>query len=351
MSQNKLSPAEKARLFAMATRQNIQLVASKTGAVSSTVSFELPKARLLSRLFVEVKTTVSATHASKTDYVSHQDSPFNFLSKVQVNLNNGFSPFDISGKALYAYNIANRGIPVMTRATSGNGSVVQGLTAGSTAVVNTVRILAELPVAVNQRDPIGYILLQNPETLCTVDVQLGALADLAPASTGYTFAIGTITVNLYAETFSIPAIPEALPDLSILKVVHEKTESVIAGENTIKLPVGLTYRKLFMIQYDATPTRELTSDITGTIDLILNQADYPYRVQSTMLSEMNSDMYGGAMPDGIYCFDFSAMQGQRNLSGGRDYIDTESLTEFWLRFTSGTVGTVKVFYEALSKLR
>ena len=331
-----LSPQERAGMFNQLT--------------SGMVSFDIPKSRLLAGIKLMVEATLTATHASETAYAAHEDSPFKFLNRVEVSLNNGFSPFSLSGQALAIYNMTIHGVEALTSAVSGRGKVVQGLTASSGGTANVVRFVLDLPNMINQRDPIGLILLQNEETLCTVNVTFGALADLAPASSGYTFAVSAISATLITDTFTIPAIPEAFPDLSVLKLVQERTETIIAGENIIKLPVGMTYRKLGLIYYDATPSRQVDSDITSTIDLLFNQAETPYRMKPLDLACENFEQYDGALPTGVYVFDFSD-NGIRNMGNARDYIDTERMTEFWLKFTAGAAGTVKIFYETLSRLR
>lgn len=345
-----LTPQERAALFNQLTRRNFQSLGSKTGTASGSVSFDLPKSRLLAGLKLMVEATLTATHASNTTYTAHEDSPHKFLSRVELSLNNGFNPFSISGQALHAYNETIHGVVNTTPATSGRGNFVQGLTASSGGTANAVRMVFDLPTMVNPRDPIGLILLQNEETLATVNVTLGASTDLAPTASGYTFALSNISVTLLTDSFTIPAVPEAFPDLSVLKLVQERTETIIAGENIIKLPVGQVYRKIGIIYYDATPSRQVDSDITSTIDLLFNQAESPYRIKPTELAALNAHQYGGALPSGIYVFDFSD-NGIPNLGNARDYVDTERMTEFWLKFTAGAAGTAKIFYETLARLK
>ena len=346
----KLSPAQRAKLFMQATRQNIQKVAEKTGTESTKTSFEIPNARYLSKLIVEVDCTLTATHASETVYVPHEDSPYRFIDRIKFDLNNGFIPIDLSGEALYIYNIMNKGKVNMTNLAGGRNAVNQPLVASSGGTANVTKIKVELPLTLNDRDPIGLINLQNKEILANLDVTIGAKADLAPASGGFTFAATVIKIKVSAETFSIPRAVEARPALNVIKLLNEKTETMIAGENTIKLPVGLSYRRIGFICYDATPSRQVDSDITSTIDLMINQNDYPYRIDPSLLGMINAGHYGGGLPTGVYVLDFASMQGLRNLSGGRDYLDTENMTELWLRFTAGTAGTIKVFYEQMSQI-
>lgn len=348
--QTKLSPQERAAMFNQLTRRNWQTGGTKTGTASGTVSFDLPKSRLLAGIKLMVQATLTATHVSETTYAAHEDSPFKFLNRVEVSLNNGFAPFSLSGQALAAYNMSIYGTEALASQTSGRGKVVQGLTASSGGTANTVRFTLDLPNMINPRDPIGLILLQNEETLCTVNVTFGASTDLAPTASGYTFAVSNISATILTDTFTIPAIPEAFPDLSVLKLVQERTETIIAGENIIKLPVGMTYRKLGIILYNATPARVADTGITSSIDLVFNQAETPYRISPLQLAEINDSAYDGSLPTGIWIFDFSD-NGIKNLGSARDYIDTERMTEFWLKFTSGAAGTAKIFYETLSRLR
>ena len=55
-------------------------------------------------------------------------------------------------------------------------------------------------------------------------------------------------------------------------------------------------------------------------------------------------------PKGVYIFDFSSGGNITNYGGTRDYIDTEKLTEFWIRTTTTTTGSVKVVSECLARL-
>ena len=343
-------PADvRARNFNQSTRRNLQYLGSQTGAENGSVTFNIPKARLLAGLKLMVNATLTATHASSPTYTAHEDAPFKFIKRVTVSMNNGFNPFSVSGQALYAYNCTMRGAAQLTPATSGRGAIVQGLTASSGGTANTVRMCLDVPIAINPRDPIGLLMLQDDATLCTVTVDLGAVGDLAPAASNYSFAVSAVSVGLSTDTYSIPANPDAFPDISVLKFVQERTETIVAAENIIKLPVGQTYRKLGFVLYSTAPARQADSIITSPISLIFNQADTPINITAAELAAVNAIAYGGALPSGIFWLDF-ADQGLVNLGGSRDYIDTQKLTEFWLRFTSSAAGSLKVITETVSRL-
>lgn len=349
VEQAKISPAQRASLFAQMTRQNIQMLPAIAGSEGGTISFTVPKTRLLSKIRLLVEATLTATHSSSTSYAPADFAPFTLLKNVRVSINNGFNPFQVSGKGLYFYNLLRDNAHILEAKTSGRGKVVQGLTASSGGTANAVRFVADLPLTLNDRDPIGLVLAQNEETVITVYVDIGTKNDIAPAVSGYTFALSNISVTPILETFSIPAIAQAYPDLSILKLVQEQVESVTAtGTKTIKLPVGNTYRKLIVFIEDASGG-EADSDLSGNLELLFNVVDTPYAIKPSVLAAINAEYYGYELPQGLYVFDFT-YQGLANYGGARDYIDTERLTEFWFRFNAAASGTVTLVSETLAQL-
>lgn len=362
LEQNKkITPQERAALFAKRTRQNQRMVFTRNAVAGDIVSFDIPKTRLLGQLKVEISCVVNSTQAAAADYAPHEDAPYNFLRRAELNLNNGFSPFSVSGQTLAAYNrTLYRGAPgLLTRvgATALGGAAPvrsmceQSLLSAAGGANNVVNFTLEMPAFINRRDPVGLLLLQNDETLATVNITLGQLADLCPAAGGYAYAFtGGIVVRLISESFNVPSMEEARPDISVLKLVQERTIAIVAGENTIQLPIGVTYRKLGFIVYTAAPIRIADAGITGNIDILFNQSDNPYSLTPKQLSIENAEAFGGFTPHGEFCFDWS-YQGLTNIGGSRDYIDTNELTEFWLRFTAAAPGTCRVWSETLSQLK
>jgi len=83
--------------------------------------------------------------------------------------------------------------------------------------------------------------------------------------------------------------------------------------------------------------------------LVFNTADINTRINSKQLAALNAKQYGLELPAGMFIFDFG-YQGLANLGGFRDYIDTQRLTEFWLRFNASAAGNVTYATEMLSQL-
>ena len=343
-------PQVRAAKFLAMTRENLQSLPTIAGVENATVSFDLPRARLLARIQLLVEARFRVAHATKTTFTPATFAPYNILRRVQVDLNNGFSSFKISGAEAYLYNMLHINSHTFERSTDKHAQVFMQNKAGTApGSVNELKFCVDLPIALNDRDPIGLILLQNEETLVTVSIDIAKASDLLADATNYTVELESMSITPVLQTFTIPIDPEALPDLSILKLVHSLTKEIPgAGITTVKMPVGLTYRKLILYVEDAAggvPEDRITSDI----EILFNQADRPYTVNPKVLRALNTRSFGKVLPVGTYVFDFSD-QGLTNYGGSRDYIDTERLTEFWVQFGTDTAGRVKVIYEVLSRL-
>ena len=353
MATQQLSAQQRAALFATATRQTFQTLPSQTvSGENQTVQFTLPKVRLLSKILLEVSAvaTLKSTAASIAKKVM---SPYQILRRISLDLNNGFSPFVIPGRDLYLYNV-NRLNPQVLDATTNKKSMnyVENAAsgAGTDAVIDFV---LELPVTLNDRDPVGLVMLQSDELSVTLTIDVAQLQN-AYALNGSNNDIVTfksMSITPVVETFSIPPIKEAFPDISVLKLVDSKADTFAGnGQNIVKLNTGTIYRKLIMYFEDNNGVPFTDADFAGNLELVFNQADIPYSIKPSILSAKNTSQLGYTLPDGVYVFDFSN-QGIPNLGGTRDYIDTERLTEFWVRFSSTKAGKLTVVSEKLSRLR
>ena len=123
-----------------------------------------------------------------------------------------------------------------------------------------------------------------------------------------------------------------------------------AGRQQSNLPVGTIYRKLILQFEHEDGSPMVDSDFAGNIELVFNQADIPYSIKPSLLSSLNHGQFGRVLPDGCYIFDYS-WNGIANLGSSKNYIDTERLTEFWVRFSPKNTGRVSIVTETLSRLR
>lgn len=350
-----LTAQQRAQLFAMSTRQNFQMLAKETAASTpATLTFTLPKARLLSNIMVRVKGKLKLTHASVTNFSDKVDK-FTFyksIRRVSLDLNNGFAPFVLSGEECAMYNM----IDIHPSVTDNNGSAdaymhyMTAVSASSSGYENDFAFTISLPTTLNGRDPIGLILLQNDQTNVTLSVDLGTGSEML-SSDGLTAELKDVTVIPMLETFSIPANAQAYPDLSVLKLTNGRKDSMPSvGQQIVKLTTGTIYRKIIFKLTDAEGKPMAVEDITSPFEIVFNQADVNYSISAEMLKVVNHKQLGYLLPKGMYVFDFSNAGGFTNLGGTRDYIDSANLTEFWLRFTTSKVGKIEIVTECLSRL-
>lgn len=354
MAQQQLSAQQRAILFGQATRQTIQsMPTQQVTAENSSVQFLLPKTRLLSKIMLEVEAVATLRATTGTAIAKDTFSPYKILRRVSLDLNNGFSPFIVSGRDLMLYNVNRLNPDVLFAGTNKRGMNYVENACSVGGVDAKIKFMVEIPVTLNERDPVGLILLQNPETQVTLSVDVDTLAKAYTLNggNGETATFKSMSITPVLETFTIPPSADATPDISVLKLVQSKADTFAGnGQNIIKLNVGTIYRKLVLYLEDNTGAPLLDSDLSGQLELVFNQADIPYSIKPSVLSAKNTSQLGYALPDGVYILDFSN-QGLPNYGGSRDYVDTERLTEFWLRFSTTKAGKVTAISETLSRLR
>ncbi|MFE3196343.1 hypothetical protein ACFXHA_45620, partial [Nocardia sp. NPDC059240] len=104
-TQQQLSAQAKAQLFSQATRQTWQMMGTQTVTEDAqTVSFNLPKVRLLSQILVEFDATVSLK-SQNAAIPTKPFSPYQIIRNIALELNSGFRPFVVSGEALHLYSL------------------------------------------------------------------------------------------------------------------------------------------------------------------------------------------------------------------------------------------------------
>ena len=342
-------------LFAQATRQNIQGMAKKKITQGATsVSFEIPKARLLSKIWLEIDYKFTLTAPSVDSVPTTKLTPYAPIRRISLDLNNGWSPYVLDGKS-YA---VLAGMRQQSHVVYPQGNSKEGFcycpenfdTSDDDTTQHNMRTTIELPLCLNDRDPIGIILAQSPETLIEVKVDFEPESNMIPLPEGVTLTVDEITVQPIVETFSIPAVQEAFPDISVVKLCTSRTEMFAGnGQNLIDLVTGTIYRKIAFIIEDLDGNPFSDDDITSNIDLIFNTADVNYSVPPKLIRHKNEMQFGEEQPKGVYIFDFSD-NGIPNYGGTRDYIDSTKLTMFQVRFNSNKAGRIRIVSENLARL-
>ncbi|PAE46184.1 hypothetical protein CHH95_21770, partial [Bacillus licheniformis] len=98
-----------------------------------------------------------------------------------------------------------------------------------------IKFQVALPLTLNDRDPVGLVLLQNEETSVTLSIDTARAQDAFALASGDTVTLKSLKITPTVETFSIPAIKEAMPDISVLKLVNEGRLSAATVKTSSKL--------------------------------------------------------------------------------------------------------------------
>lgn len=355
MGNQQLTASERALLFQSMTRQNMHMLGKKTAkGANETLEFELPKVRYLSRIFLRVNAKLRAF--KKSDNSPHTGTISTTLEKlcsifdrISIDLCNGFAPFMIDGESLLHLNKTTKSVNVFNANNENSLQYFRKVTDSQNNLLQG-EFFIPLNIALNERDAIGLILLQNNSTLVNLKLDLSS-GNIIQNSADYYTTIDTVEVEPMIETFSVPIDDRAKPDLSVIKMVQSTKHSFkSSGLNTINLNTGTIYRKLILNFKDDEGNPFKPEDITSNIELVFNTSDCNYSISPKMLRAYNALNYGGSVPnEGVYVFDF-AMQGLPNLGGSRDLIDTEKLTSFTLRFNSAKSGTVTAIAENIVRV-
>lgn len=350
---NQLTAQQRAALFGASTRQHWQMIGKQevTGG-AQTIQFRVPKARILRGMKLWVEAKMKVKHASSSSVALPSTvSPYKLFRLITVDFNNGFRPIAVAGDELALNNMLYTEPHMVENAADGSTlcKCPSPLTASSSGAENTISFMLDVPLGLNYRDPVGLVLAQNAETSIDLTLDVANAAAIIDSASGYTCDFSNVKIEVMCDTFSIPADSRAWPDFSVLKILDSRNEAITQGQNYVKLPVGMIYRKLILKFEDTNGAAFSDDDITSNIDLVMNTADTPYSVSPKMLRAIDKQQAGLDFPKGTYYFSLD-FQGVNGYGGSRDYIDAERITELAVRFTSGKAGKLTIISEKLSRL-
>lgn len=309
--------------FVNATRQNILQAGSLAYASGETKSIDLDKTALLGRLALYVTGTLTLTHASETAIAMKEEAPWSLIKRLRIKANSGTTLLDISGFGLYLRNLVKYRGPVVGTDVAGRDFFEFDKVASSSGVANNFKFGLEVPIQLNDRDHVGMVLLQNQETLVTVEIEWETIGNLV--STSSTTAALSATCYFMREIFSIPKLEEDYPDLSFVHQIIEDKQPIIAvGENPYVFQRGNIYTRAIMI---VTLNGALADDASVTkMRIRYNESETPYELRGDLMRWLQYNRYGAALPKGVYVWDWSTQQ-VPDLGSARDYIHSARVSE------------------------
>jgi hypothetical protein len=290
-------------------------------------SVQLPTNGLLAGLHLVIRGTIGGTVGAVSALGMAA-----IIRRVTLRLNSGSVIWSMTGPN-YHY---------LYRPTIDSGYIdVLGHTNATAAVTATGAILDMIiPLMVNERDPIGLLLLQNRQTTLSLDVEWEA--DTNVTATG-TFAGFAVSPQLLV--FSVPPDPRSLPPLRWLHVVTD--ESLVqggAGDVTYNVPRGNTYE---MVIHGAGLAAAGGADSWSRAVMRVNQTSYIFDFTPNMMDVFYRRQFGRARNPGAIYFDFITTSGLGKYGTTRDLYDSNRTTDFQ---TVVTVTGALTFYTVREQL-
>lgn len=352
MPAQKLTTAQRMQFFSALTRKHTHTLPSHTTNLEhDTIEILLPKTRVLAKTYLMFEVDATIAHASEGEFTPLQ--PYDLLKiipRINMDVNVGFMPVTLSAVELAMFNtIATHPDKIIG---GGNRLIsTDKLTASSAGTKNTYKFVLEIKNTLNDNMLQGLIMLQNQSTSVTIRVDVGKISDILGGQAGYTATLNSVKVTPAITTFTIPVDDRAQPDISILKIMHSKTETFASGgDKTVYIECGHIYRKLIWY-FEDTDGLPLTPDkFEGKMELRINTAGTPYSIPAELLQYMNIDEFGQKLPDGMYVFDFSSQSPLIGFGGNRDYIDTGKVTEFTFNFNTPNACKATLISERIARL-
>lgn len=306
--------------FNQSTRQKfVQLPTQTRPTGGGITSLVLPKTGLLARLWLKIRGSVAGSLSNP--------NAFGFssvLRRVQLVTNSAITLFDVSGPG-YFYLLADMLESEYIRQFGQNNA--------KTAVTATTFILdMVVPVASNLRDPLGMIMLQNEQTVVTLQINWEADANVATGATV------TATCVPWMEFFTVPLDPRSWPPLNIIHQILQDSQDVSgSGDVTYNWPRGNTYMQLIHgLGYAASGADNFTA-----FKVRVNQSDYLFNAADLGILDMQYEFYhGGARPAGVIPFDMLATSGLGNYGSTRDMFNSALVTDLASVITASTSGTL-----------
>lgn len=336
------------------TRQNFTELPQQNVQPGGRVYFTLPPVGLLSRLFINIKGVMNVTPGTGTAVKSDRDA-WNLIKRIRLIANSGTAIFDVSGYGTYLINhLMSFGCaPDKTIFDRGVGTEV--FAAGVANGNNDWLLSLQIPVAINQRDPMGLIMLQNSATNLQLEIDFneaaGANNTIAPiVTTGNATAAFTGKVGCMMEYFTVPREKEDYPPLNVIHQWIENQDSIVStGEYVKTMQRGNTYMRLL---HYLTLDNALNTAAVDKLKIVYNQAETPYMINKPSQMALQRSRYGMDLPKGTYAHDWYMSNGVVGHGNARDFINTMMVTEFQsiIDIASGsTVPAGKSFINTLTE--
>lgn len=204
---------------------------------------------------------------------------------------------------------------------------------------------ALIPVAVNNREQQGLLLMQNRDTQVTLEVDWEADATVATGATVTATAIPIV------EYFEIPQEDDAFPDvLTVHRMIEESYAQGGAGDYIYKVPEGGILAGLYQLIVGSTWTRAILRAQSGNIieDHVPESMEMVYNA----IHGRAAALAGGALTGRNIrvLWDFLGSDGLGAYGSVRDVFDTANLTALESIVSVAAASTIRTIRRELVPL-
>lgn len=307
--------------FMNATRMRRQLgdtFTRPTGGGRTTIS--LPRSGILSDIFLNISGTVAGTLSAPNAL-----GMASIVRRVQLQLNNGINVYDSSG-AGYSYLVA----PMLDA-----GQVVTPQNTGQAIVTaTTFNLDMKIPVAINNREELGLIMLQNTDVIATLVIDWESDAVVATGA--------TITATV-VPTYTLFDVPVNQADMPFLGAIHRITEDsqVIAGAGVVNYqwPIGNVYLGVYHLCIGSYTRAQC---IAQQSNIYYDYTPDSHRMIMNSVLFADTNTVGGQQTgyNERLWFDFLMSDGGGAFGSTRDVIDTLKYSDIKTVLTAAAAGTL-----------
>lgn len=277
--------------------------AKPTGGGS--ISWNLPPSGILARIWLQITGSVAGSLSAPNAL-----GMASVVRRVRLTANSGQDLINMSGGG---YHYLARDFNNLGR------NPVPTTNARSAVTATTFDVSMLLEQQINQRDPLGMIMLQNRQTVLTLSIDFEADATVATGATV------TATATPYLEVFSVPQKPEDYPPFNMIYQFLEDTQSVTGAQDYIYTwQRGGTYIGIHHgAGIGASPTDSWTRYRMRT-----NQSNYIYDVNPLFFNHEFATNHAGGLTRNVghIPVDLAGSSGLEMFGKARDFINSIQLT-------------------------
>lgn len=309
--------------FNVNTRRKIIQLATYTAPTGGGIltPWQLPKTGLLGKIFLRISAVVGATVTTV--------NPLGIAAavrRVRLTANSGIDIFNVSGVG-WAYLVQEALESEYYLATTQN----QGRTVITAATFNLDMVI---PLGINSRDNVGYILLQNEQTILTLTVEQESNINIVLTGGGAT----VLTVTPYLELFTVPVDPRDYPPVGYIQQYLEDSQAVAgAGQFIYQWQRGNTYMQ---VMHGLGLAAAGAADGFNRVQVRVNQSDYLQDTDTNFLDLEQRWYRGRARALGAILVDLMASSGLGNYGPSRDFFDSSKVTDLASVITATGAGTL-----------